>query len=52
VKSFLKQKLDNDKLNNEISSLKAKVNKSRKVESDTTPLKASILEQQEKIYDV
>ena len=43
---------DNDKLNNEIISLKAEVNKRRKVESDTTPLQASILEQQEKLYDV
>ena len=43
---------DNEKLKNEIISLKAKVNKRRKVESDTTPLQASILEQQEKLYDV
>ena len=44
--------LDNDKLKNEIISLKAEVNKRRKVECDTTPLQASILEQQEKLYDV
>jgi hypothetical protein len=28
------------------------VNKRRKVECDTTPLQASILEQQDKLYDV
>ena len=44
--------LDNDKLKNEIISLKLEVNKRRKVECDTTPLQASILEQQEKLYDV
>ena len=43
---------DNDKLKNEIISLKVDVNKRRKVESDTTLLQASILEQQEKLYDV
>ena len=36
---------DNDKLKNKIISLKAEVNKRRKVESDTTPLQANILEQ-------
>jgi len=55
--SLLSEKLsqaesDNDKLKNEIISLKVEVNKRRKVESDTTPLQASILEHQEKIYDV
>ena len=43
---------DNDKLKNEIISLKVEVNKRIKVESDTTPLQASILEQQENLYDV
>ena len=43
---------DNNKLKNKIISLKAEVNKRRKVECDTTPLEASILEQQENIYDV
>jgi hypothetical protein len=43
---------DNYKLNNEIISLKVEINKRRKVECDTTPLQASILEQQEKLYDV
>jgi hypothetical protein len=37
---------------NEINSLKEEVNKRRKVESDTTPLQANILEQQEKLYDI
>lgn len=43
---------DNDKLKNEIISLKEKVNKRRKVECGTTPLQVGILEQQEKLYDV
>ena len=43
---------DNDKLKNEIINLKEEVNKRRRVESDTTSLQASILEQQEKLYDV
>ena len=38
-------KSDNDKLKNEITSLKAEVNKMRKVECDTTPLQESIFEQ-------
>ena len=44
--------LDNNKLKDEIISLKEEVSKRRKVECDTTLLQASILEQQEKIYDV
>ena len=43
---------DNNKLKNEIISLKAEVNKRRKVESDTTSLQDSILEHQEKLDDV
>ena len=43
---------DNNKLKDEIISLKVEVRKRRKVECDTTPLQASILEQQEKLYDV
>lgn len=43
---------DNNKLKNEIISLKVEVNKRRKVECDSTPLQGSILEQQEKLYDV
>ena len=43
---------NNNKLKDEIISLKAEVRKRRKVECDTTPLQGSILEQQEKIYDV
>ena len=45
-------KSDNNKLKDEIISLKVEVSKRRKVECDTTPLHARILEQQEKIYDV
>ena len=43
---------DNNKLKDEIISLKAEVNKRRKVECDTTSLQESILEQQENLYDV
>jgi hypothetical protein len=45
-------KSDNNKLKDEIISLKEEMNKRRKVECDMTPLKAIILEQQERIYDV
>ena len=40
---------DNNKLKEEMINLKAEVRKRRKVECDTTPLQASILEQQEKL---
>ena len=43
---------DNNKLKEKFISLKAEVNKRTKVECDTTPLQASILEQQENIHDV
>ena len=43
---------NNNKLKDEIISLKAEVKKRRKVECDTTLLQANILEQQEKHYDV
>ena len=43
---------DNNKLKNEIISLKPKVSKRIKAECDTTLLQASILEQQENLYDV
>ena len=43
---------DNNKLKDEIISLKVEVSKRRKVECDTTLLQAGILEQQEKIHDV
>ena len=43
---------DNNKLKDEIISLKVEVSKRRKVECDITPLQESILEQQEKIHDV
>ena len=43
---------DNNKLKEEIMSLKVEVRKRRKVECDTTSLQACILEQQENIYDV
>ena len=45
-------KLDNNKLKDEIISLKAEMSKRRSMECATTPLQSIILEQQEKIYDV
>jgi hypothetical protein len=39
-------------LKDEITSLKAKVSKRRKVECDITPLQTSILERQEKLHDI
>ena len=42
----------NTKLKDEIISLKEEMNKRRKVECDMTPLKGSILEQQEQLHDV
>ena len=47
-----KAESDNNKLKDEIISLKEEVSKRRKVECDTTLLQASILEQQEKLHDV
>ena len=44
--------LDKNKLKSEIISLRAEVNKRRKVECETTPLQATIMEQQEKLFDV
>ena len=43
--------LDNNKLKDEIISLKEEI-KRRKVECDMTPLKTSILEQQEWLHNV
>ena len=43
---------DNNKLKDEIISLKEEMNKRRKVECDITLLKASILKQQEQLHDV
>ena len=43
---------ENTKLKDEIISLKEEMNKRRKVECDMTPLKISILEQQEHLHDV
>ena len=45
-------KLDKINLKREIINLRVEVNKRRKVECETTPLRASILEQQEKLFDV
>ena len=43
---------DNNKLKDEIISLKEEMNKRRKMECDTTPLKMRILEQHEQLHDV
>ena len=43
---------DKSKLQSEIISLREEVNKRGKVECETTPLWSTILEQQEKLYDV
>ena len=45
-------KSKNNKLKDEIINLKEEMNKRRKVESDMTTLKVSILEQQEQLHDV
>ena len=45
-------KSKNTKLKDGIISLKKEMNKMRKVECDMTPLKESILEQQEQLHDV
>ena len=50
--NILQAESDNNKLKDEIIILKVEMNKRRKVECDITPLKAIILEQQEKIHDV
>ena len=43
---------DNNKLKADIMSLKEDMSKRRKVECDMTPLKESILEEQEQLHDV
>ena len=48
----IQEESNNKKLKDEIISLTAEVSKRRKVECDTTPLQARILEQQENLYDV
>jgi len=55
--SMLSEKLsqvesDNYKLKEEIIGLKEEIHKQRKVDDETTPLRASILKQHEKLYDV
>ena len=44
--------LDNNKLKDEVISLRAEIHKRRKVEDETRPLRATILDQHEKLYDV
>ena len=43
---------DNNKLKEEVISLRAEIHKQRKVDDETTPLRATILNQHEKLYDV
>ena len=43
---------DNNKLKDEVISLRAKIDKKRQVEDETTMLWATILNQHEKLYDV
>ena len=43
---------DNNKLKDEVLSLKAESKKRRKVEDGTTPLRATILDQQAKLFDI
>ena len=43
---------DNYKLKEEVICLREEIHKRRKVDDDTTPLQASILQQHEKLYDV
>ena len=43
---------DNNRLKDEVLSLKAEIKKRRKVEDGTTPLRATILDQQAKLFDI
>ena len=43
---------DNNKLKEEVINLKAEIHKWRKVDDETTPLRATILDQHAKLYDV
>ena len=43
---------DNYKLKEEVISLREEIHKRRKVDDETTPLRATILKQHEKLYDV
>ena len=43
---------DNNKLKEEVISLREEIHKRRKVDDETTPLRATILNQHEKLYDV
>ena len=50
--NFSQDELDNNKLKDEIISLKAEVSKRRKVECGITSLQTSILEQRESLHHV
>ena len=43
---------DNNRLKDEVLSLKEEIKKRRKVEDGTTPLRATILDQQAKLFDI
>ena len=55
--NMLREKLsqaesDNNKLKEEVINLKVEIHKWRKVDDETTPLRATILDQHAKLYDV
>ena len=43
---------DNNELKEEVISLRSKIHKWRKVDDETTPLRATILKHHENLYDV
>ena len=51
-KKLSQAEFDNNKLKEEVIILKEEIHKWRKVDDETTPLRATILNQHEKLYDV
>jgi hypothetical protein len=51
-KKLSQVEFDNNKLKEEVINLKEEIHKWRKVDDETTPLQATILDQHAKIYDV
>ena len=51
-KKLSQAETDNHKLKEEITNLKAKIHKRRKVDDETSPLRETILDQHAKLYDV
>ena len=52
TKKLSQEESYNIKLKDEVISLREEIHKRRKVEDETTPLRATILDQHEKLYDV